>query len=76
MKYLIDQFLFSGANFTTVNKEMHTPFLCAAIRGYTKVCKAFIDKGISFKDTDADRKNFIHLAAERNHANFLEVNNS
>ncbi len=56
-----------------LNKEMHTPFLCAAIRGYKEICEVLIKAKVSIMDVDASGKNFIHIAAESNHAKFLEV---
>ncbi len=56
-----------------VNKDLYTPFLCAAIRGYTEVCEALIAGGASVTDVDSNDRNFIHIAAEKNYANFLKV---
>ncbi len=58
-----------------MNKELHTPFLCAAIRGYKNVCVSLIKSHANVYDTDANGQNFVHLAAERNYTEFLEVIN-
>ncbi len=56
-----------------VNKELDTPLLCAAIRGYAEVFEALFKNGADVNDVDHNGRNFIHIAVEGNHANFLKV---
>ena len=57
-----------------MNKEIHTPLICAAIRGNFFACKALVSKGASITDKDANGRNIIHIAADKNHWEFLKVN--
>ena len=61
------------ANTTIMNKELHTPLICAAIRGNFSAYKALVSNGASITDTDANGRNIIHIAADKNHSEFLEV---
>ena len=57
-----------------MNKEIHTPLICAAIRGNFSAYKALVSNGASVTDTDANGRNIVHIAADKNHAIFLKVN--
>ena len=59
-----------------MNKELHTPLICAAIRGNVSAYKALVSKHASVTDTDANGRNIIHIAADKNHCAFLKVNNT
>ncbi len=56
-----------------MNKEMHTPLLCAAIRGNIESHEMLVSNGVDIKDVDVNGKNILHLAAEKGHATFLKV---
>ena len=56
-----------------MNKEIHTPLICAAIRGNVSAYKALVSKGASVTDTDANGRNIIHIAAEKDCCEFLKV---
>ena len=56
-----------------MNKELHTPLICAAIRGSYSAYKALVSSGASVTDTDANGRNIIHIAADKNHWKFLKV---
>ena len=70
--YLIN-FFYRHADATIMNKEIHTPLLCAAIRGNLESYEELVGSGVDVKDVDANGKNVIHLAAEKGHDKFLEV---
>ena len=65
--------MFRGAKSCVVDKELHTPLLCAAIREYHEVCEVFINHKASIEDVDAKGKNIINIAAEKNYSTLLEV---
>ncbi len=56
-----------------MNKEIHTPLLCAAIRGNRDSYEILVSSNVDVKDVDANGKNVLHLAAEKGHSKFLEV---
>ena len=64
--------IFRDTDTSIRNKELHTPLICAAIRGNTSACEALVSKGAS-TDTDANGRNIIHIAAEKNNFKFLKV---
>ncbi len=70
--YLIN-FFYRHADATIMNKEIHTPLLCAAIRGNLESYEELVGSGVDVKDVDANGKNVIHLAAEKGHDTFLKV---
>ena len=61
------------ANISTMNKELHTPLICAAIRGNTSAYEALVSRA-SVTDTDANGRNIVHISADKNHGEFLKVN--
>ena len=61
------------ADTAIMSKEIHTPLICAAIRGNTSACKALVSSGALITDTDANGRNIIHIAAEKNNFKFLKV---
>ena len=61
------------ADTSIMNKEIHTPLICAAIRGNFSACKALVSKRASVTDTDANGRNIVHIAADKNHYKFLKV---
>ena len=56
-----------------MNNELHTPLICAAIRGNYSAYKALVSSGASVTDTDANGRNIIHIAADKNHWKLLKV---
>ena len=64
---------FRGAKPSITNEELHTPLICAAIRGNYEAYCELQSKQASIYDTDGNGQNIVHIAASKGHSKFLKV---
>jgi len=63
----------SGANKSAKDSRNCTPLLLTAMCGHVQACNTLIELGAPLKDQNDQGKGVIHIAAERNHFDLLQV---
>ena len=61
------------ADVTATDMESYTPLMLAVLDGHVEAFRVLLSRDSAIDETDKDRKTIVHLAAERNHLEILEV---
>lgn len=71
--YNLVPFLYRDADITANDTQSYTPLMIAAVEGHVDAFELLLVRGSPIDDVDENGRTVLHLAAQKNHVEVLQV---